>query len=208
MNTCYRYLFPITICFILLACGNRGASENKPVTISPSTSEKKDATPISGLDKSPMDMSYYPADYPKLKMTNSVEEPLVARIIYSRPKKDGRIIFGEVVKYGSAWRLGANEATEIEFFKTVRIKNQVVEKGRYIMYCIPQSDQWTLILNNDLYTWGLKIDSTKDVHKFTIPIEKTNYPFEYFTMEFQKSPPHMQLAMTWDSVKAVLPINY
>ncbi len=57
--------------------------------------------------------------------------------------------------------LGANEATEIEFFRDVVIDQQKVEKGRYVLYFIPYEDKWTLVLNNDLFTWGLKIDSTK-----------------------------------------------
>src|SRR5678810_710894 len=65
------------------------------------------------VDKSPMDVSYYPNNYPILKIQNKATEPLVARILYSRPQKQGRKIFGELVEYGKVWRLGANEATEI-----------------------------------------------------------------------------------------------
>jgi hypothetical protein len=88
------------------------------------------------------------------------------------------------------------------------IENQKVEKGRYVFYCIPFEDKWTLVLNTDLFTWGLKIDSTKDVHKFTIPINKTNYPFEVFTMEFETAGKGAELVMEWDSVRATLPISY
>lgn len=161
-----------------------------------------------GLDKSPMDMSYYPVDYPVLKMSGNVTEPLVARVIYSRPQKNNRIIFGNLIKYGSVWRLGANEATEIEFFKDVVINNKKVPKGRYVIYCIPQENSWTLVLNDDLYTWGLKIDSSKDEYKFEIPVARTRFPYEVFTMEFEKAAKGMQLNMEWDSVKASLPINW
>ena len=73
------------------------------------------------VDKSPVDISYYPANYPVLKIQDKITEPLAARVIYSRPKKEGRVIFGELVEYGKVWRLGANEATEIEFFKPVKM---------------------------------------------------------------------------------------
>lgn len=43
--------------------------------------------PYSSLDLSPMDMIYYPANYPLLKMTNTDSLPLIARVIYSRPHK-------------------------------------------------------------------------------------------------------------------------
>src|SRR6476660_1820592 len=72
-------------------------------------------------DKSPMDMCYYPANYPILKIQNKIAEPPVCRIVYSRPFKNGRTVYGELVEYGKVWRLGANEATEIELFKDAKI---------------------------------------------------------------------------------------
>ena len=45
------------------------------------------------LDKSPMDMSYAPQNYPILKMNGKIADQPVARIIYGRPQKAGRTIF-------------------------------------------------------------------------------------------------------------------
>ena len=194
----------------ITACQEEATPANK-VTISPTpttTTNQAEVTFPNGLDKSPMDMSYYPVDYPKLKMSGHVREPLIARVIYSRPQKNGRLIFGDVLKYGAIWRLGANEATEIEFFKDVTIRNKTVSKGRYVLYCIPFEDRWKLVFNNDLYTWGLKIDSTKDVYSFEMPVAKTSYPFEVFTMEFEKADKGMHLVLEWDSIRATLPILY
>ena len=193
-----------------IGCDGPSTAGSNSVTINPNEQTnqptEKDMSP--GLDKSPMDMSYYPVDYSKLKMTGAITEPPVARVIYSRPQKNGRTIFGDLIKYGQVWRLGANEATEIEFFRDVDITGKKVTKGRYVIYCIPQENNWTLILNTDLYTWGLKIDSTKDVYKFSIPVAKTRFPYELFTMEFEKANKGMQLDMEWDSVKASLPITW
>ena len=205
-----NWLLLFCCCSALFACEDKTKTTSNEVTVNPSPTPGSQAEKFAslGMDKSPMDMSYYPVDYPKLKMSGNVSEPLVARVIYSRPQKDGRIIFGNVLKYGTIWRLGANEATEIEFFKDVSINNQKVAKGRYVLYCIPYEDKWTLILNSDLFTWGLKIDSTKDVYKFDVPVSKTNTPFEVFSMDFAKADPGMQLIMGWDSVRAELPIKY
>ena len=160
------------------------------------------------IDKSPLDMSYYPDEYPKLKMSGQAKEPVVARVIYSRPKKEGRTIFGNVLKYGARWRLGANEASEIEFFKDVTIQKRQVKQNRYVIYCVPYEDRWTIILNSDLFTWGLKIDSSKDVYKFDIPVSKAPYPMEYFTMGFEKTDTSVNLVMSWDAVKTSLPFSY
>src|SRR5579875_1407557 len=89
---------------------------------------------LPGLDKSPMDMVYFPNNYPVLKIQGKATDPLIARIIYSRPQRNNRPIFGDLVKYGEVWRLGANEATEIEFFKDVNIGGKKVAKGRYTLY--------------------------------------------------------------------------
>lgn len=198
-------LLSVAVCCLVAACEQNKNPNGNQVTVNPPSGPPKDLP--NGLDKSPMDMTYYPENYPILRMQHKDVQPLTARVIYSRPQKNGRVIFGSLVEYGKPWRLGANEATEIEFFRDVTIQQKKVPRGRYVLYCVPFQDKWVLKLNTDLNTWGLQIDSTKDVFKFEIPISKTNYPFEYFTMEFEPAQPGLQLAMMWDSVRAVLPIN-
>src|SRR6201986_3349329 len=106
----------------------------------------------STLDNLPLDMSYYPVDYPVLKIKDKVNEPLIARVVYSRPQKRGRKLFGDLVAYGQVWRLGANEATEIEFFRDVKIDNKTVKKGRYTLYALVNEDSWVLIFNKETDT--------------------------------------------------------
>src|ERR1700742_462508 len=99
-------------------------------------------TTTSTLDNSPLDISYYPVDYPVLKIQDKVSEPLIARVVYSRPQKKGRKLFGELVTYGQVWRLGANEATEIEFFRDVKVNGKQLKKGRYTLYALVDTDSW------------------------------------------------------------------
>ncbi|MHB1923002.1 MAG: DUF2911 domain-containing protein, partial [Chitinophagaceae bacterium] len=87
------------------------------------------------LDVSPMDMSYYPPNYPATKL-RADPGPLVARIIYSRPQKKGRVIFGQLEPFGKVDRLGANEADEIDFFAPVKIAGHMIKPGRYTLYAI------------------------------------------------------------------------
>lgn len=203
-----RSAIVLFIGILYLSCNQKPepVPSNSPASASPGINQEPTIT--VNIDKSPLDISYYPVDYPQLKMSGNAKEPVVARVIYSRPKKDGRIIFGNVLKYGSKWRLGANEASEIEFFKDVTIQNKLIRKNRYVIYCIPYENKWTIILNNDLFTWGLKIDSTLDLHKFDIPVSKSQYAMEYFTMEFEKQDTGIRLVMAWDTVKTMLPISY
>ncbi len=145
------------------------------------------AQKLPSVDKSPMDMAYYPISYPVLKIQNKLTEPLAMRVIYSRPQLNGRKVFGDLQKLGEVWRLGANEATEIEFFKDVTINNKKVKKGRYTLYCIPYNDKWTIIVNKETDVWGaFKYDSAKDVVRMDVPVIK-NESTEAMTMLFEKS---------------------
>ncbi|HEY0677345.1 MAG TPA: DUF2911 domain-containing protein [Chitinophagaceae bacterium] len=163
---------------------------------------------FSTIDKSPMDVSYYPVNYPILKIQDRATEALVARIVFSRPQKSGRTVFGELVEYGKLWRLGANEATEIEFFKDVKIGGKKVKKGRYTMYALVNTDKWTMILNSDTDTWGaFKYDPKKDIVRVDVPVQKNTETLEAFGMVFEKSNGNFNLVAGWDDVIVRLPIS-
>lgn len=164
---------------------------------------------LSPLDKSPMDMVYFPANYPVLKIQDKVTEPLAARIIYSRPQKDNRIVFGDLIEYNKVWRLGANEATEIEFYKDVKIGGKKLIKGRYTLYAIPTPTLWTIIFNKDTDIWGaFKYEEKKDVLRTTLPVQKNTTPVEAFTMNFIKTVNGANLTIAWDDASVTLPIAF
>ena len=74
------------------------------------------AQKFSELDKSPLDIAMY---------RGQDKAPRV-RVIYSRPQKKGRDVFAKkdgLEKYGDVWRTGANESTEIKFYKDMIMEN-------------------------------------------------------------------------------------
>lgn len=161
------------------------------------------------LDRSPMDISYYPNNYPILKMKGQVTEEPYIRLIYSRPQKKGREIFGGEVKYNEVWRIGANETTEIEFFRNVKIGGKKIPKGRYSLFCIPSPSKWTIIVNKDMYTWGsFTYKSDKDVVRIDVPVQKNNEEVEALTMYFEQAKDGANLIMLWDDLKVALPISF
>ena len=209
--SCNLYNIGILLfCLMLCACNTHSTSQETAAvtdtTILP-VPRQENGNSFYMLDKSPMDIIYFPPEYPKLKMMGKATQGPVFRVMYSRPQKNGREIFGTVVKYGEHWRLGANEATEIEFFKDVIIQQKKIHKGRYVLYCIPQPTEWTLILNSDLYSWGLKIDDQKDIFKFTVPASHVTGTIEAFTMETEETGDGALLWIGWDDTKVSLPIQ-
>ncbi len=165
-------------------------------------------TKASPLDQSPLDMAYFPHDYTVLKSQDKIKEAPVTRILYSRPQKNNRKVFGELIEYNTIWRLGANEATEIEFFKDVKLGSSKVPKGRYTLYAIPDSTQWTIIINKDTDVWGaFKYDEKKDVARLNVPVIKTNEPVEVFTIDFTQKGKTLFLNIAWDDVSVAIPFN-
>ena len=163
---------------------------------------------IPAIDKSPMDMCTYPASYPLLKIQDKAKEPLVARVIYSRPLKNNRIIFGDLLEYNKVWRFGANENTEIEFFKDVIINKTKIKKGKYSIFAIPTLDKWTIILNTDLNSWGaFKYEAIKDVLRVEVPVQKTSEIAEAFYIYLDKMQNGFSMNAGWDDVKITLPIS-
>lgn len=161
----------------------------------------------SELDKSPLDVCYFPPNYPILKMSGKTAAPPVARVIYSRPQKKGRTIFGGEVKYNEVWRIGANESTEVEFFRNVTLGNKKVMKGRYTMYCVPTETKWTFIFNKDLYTWGsFNYRTENDVIRIDAPVQKSTEEVEALTIYFDNNGSNKFVVM-WDSSMAALPIS-
>lgn len=167
-------------------------------------------TTLPPLDKSPMDMCYYPVDYPILKIQHKLEDPLIARVIYGRPQKNDRNIFGDLVPYDMVWRVGANEATEIEFYRDVKIDGKKLSKGRYTLYAIPSTSKWTFILNKETDTWGaFGYDAKKDVMRVSEDIKTSPDIIDIFTICFDgKEKNKTNLMVCWDNEQVRLPISW
>ena len=167
---------------------------------------------LSGEDASPMDLVQYPN---MSRLRNFVEEEELeanepqVRVVYSRPRKKGRAIFGELVKYGEMWRLGANETTEITFFNDVTIGGQNVKAGRYGLFAIPREGEWEFILHKNTQSWGVPNHDPEDnVLTLKAATEKTPNTLEALSMTFvERGAKQVDLVVGWDNRMARLPIT-
>ena len=178
------------------------------IILSASTHSFAQKDSIPPIDKSPMDMSYCPPFYPIHKAQDRIVEPLVARVVYSRPGKNNRQIFGKLVEYGKIWRLGANEATEIEFYKDVMVQKTKIKKGKYTLYAIPEERTCTLIFNKETDTWGAFLyDEKKDLLRVNLPVQLPEQTLENFTIYFSLNGSDAKLFFGWDNYSFTLPIS-
>lgn len=165
------------------------------------------------LDKSPMDRAYYPSNTAKRTFIKSESKQAAAqpkiRVTYSRPAKKDREVFGKLLKYNEAWRIGANESTEILFMTDVVFGGTSIKAGRYSLIAIPTENEWVLKLNTELDGWGnYGYDATKDVASITSPVKKDNKEIENLSIAlYEVTAGTVHLKIGWDTSSAEFPIE-
>jgi hypothetical protein len=157
------------------------------------------AQKFSDIDKSPHDISYFKAKR---------NAPPVIKVLYGRPQKKGRRIFGNLVPYDKVWRTGANEATEITFFKDVKLGDQDIKAGTYSLFTIPNKNSWTIIINSDTDVWGsYYYDQDKDVARLDVPVTKIDV-IEFFSIAFSKETKGTRMILAWDNISVAVPFSF
>ncbi|MCB0473160.1 MAG: DUF2911 domain-containing protein, partial [Flavobacteriaceae bacterium] len=157
------------------------------------------AQSFRGLDEAPHDIVY-------LRESQAVM-PLV-KVLYGRPKKAEGMVFGEQVPYGKIWRTGADEATEIRFYKAVQFGDVKVPAGTYVLYTIPGADEWEVILNSKLDVLGaFQYDPVFDVAHIRVPVSKAEV-LENFSIAFKDKGITDNMVLGWGSTRVSIPLVF
>ncbi len=83
-------------------------------------------------------------------------------IEYYRPVARGRTPFPDIVHWGRMWTPGANWATTLDIDKPIHLNGNVVPKGKYSVWMIPEPDEWTVILSRDVRRFHTQPPSSSD----------------------------------------------
>ena len=155
------------------------------------------AQKMPGLDASPHDIAYFKSD-----------NQAVVKVLYGRPQKNGREIFGKLIPYDKVWRTGANETTEVKFYRDLKVGGESVKAGTYALYTIPGASTWSIILNSGLDTWGAyQHDTSKDVLTVEVPSGSTANTVEVFTIAFKEVENGCHMVLAWDDTQVEVPIE-
>lgn len=168
-------------------------------------------------DPSIMDASYYPsraafAAFEKTDEGKKALEPKL-RVVYSRPAKKGRKIFGELQKFGEMWRVGANESTELMVYADVKVGGKTLKAGeRYSVHAMVNEKEWTIYFSSMLDGWGSYAfqgnpDATT-VAKITVPTAKTPNEVELLGIFFEKTDKGADMIIGWDDTMARVPFEF
>jgi hypothetical protein len=164
-------------------------------------SEVAHSQKLPGLDPSPADIAY-------LRQNGRGTAPVI-KVTYGRPSKKGRTMLGGTEAFGKVWRLGANESTEAKLYKDVTFGDKQIPAGTYTLYAIPTKDEWTIIFNSKLDTWGAyEYDETKDVARIKVPAGKADSEVEAFTIAFDGANGTGTMALAWENTLVKIPLKF
>ena len=95
------------------------------------------------------------------------------KISYHSPGVRGRVIWGGLVPYGEVWVTGAHDATALEITRDFVIAGKKVPAGKYAIFTIPGTKEWTVILNSKWQQHlASEYDQKEDVVRFNVKPKK------------------------------------
>ncbi len=140
---------------------------------------------------------------------------------YSRPKVNGRQVWGALVPYGwnvqafgtgnsAPWRAGANENTVIKLSHPARVEGQVVPAGSYgLFFVINQDNTGEVILSRDYRSWGsFFYDQKQDQLRAKIQL-RDNANTEALTYDFGNMTKNgAELVLNWEKKQFPVKIEF
>lgn len=109
---------------------------------------------------------------------------------YSKDPKTGEIrkIWGGLVPFGKAWRLGADEATLLLTQMPIAFGETTIPAGAYTLYLVPMEDGTAkLAFSSKVGGWGVPVDESSDVARVDGKKEATPSQVDQFTMSISKA---------------------
>jgi len=113
------------------------------------------------------------------------------------------------VPFDSIWRAGANNATQIELDKDVKIDGNKLAAGKYSIYMIPTVEKWIVIFSSQTGQAGMNHDgsSTLDLNKIVLKGLASTKPSKEFKESLSYSINEKGMVLSWEKLDVVLPIK-
>jgi len=128
-------------------------------------------------------------------------------INYSRPSKNDRVIFGDLVPMDEMWRTGANKNTILSTDKMMLFGKDTLQPGSYAIFTKPMKSGWEVYFYTDTENWGTPEawDAAKVAVKTMATVKTMADVTESFTISVENlSGTGANLVFSWDKTKAVV----
>ena len=127
------------------------------------------------------------------------------KIEYSRPSKNERTVFGNVVAFDEIWRTGANENTKFTTSDFLVFGTDTLKAGSYAIYTKPSKENWEILFYKETTNWGNpeKWDDSKVALKTKAKVTSLANQVETFSISLENLETNSAtLNFTWDKTEA------
>ena len=129
------------------------------------------------------------------------------------PRKGGepRKIWGGLVPYGKADRLGADEATTFVNEHPIEIGGKMLPSGAYTLYIVPsETGASKLAFSKHIAKWGVPVDESQDVVRVDLKKETLSENVPQLTIEIENTPARSMnglLKIKWENTQFSAPFT-
>lgn len=118
-------------------------------------------------------------------------------INYGRPELKGRDVM-KMAPAGTVWRMGMNEATEIETAATMKFPNLTIKPGKYTIWAKKVSEsEWLLIFNKKTGQWGTEYDAKSDIGSTPLTLGQSASPVEVMVIDLSSKDKEGTFKLSW-----------
>ena len=146
---------------------------------------------------------------PPATVTGTLKSGVNITIKYSSPSVRDRKIWGGLVPFDSIWRAGANDATQIEMDKEVKIGGKKLAAGKYSIYMIPTTKKWEVIFSSQTGQPGMNHDgsTTLDIKKEVLRGQASAKKSKEFKEALVYTINEKGMVLSWENLDVILPIK-
>jgi hypothetical protein len=145
--------------------------------------------------------------------TSAVIDGNRVTLTYGRPyskdpkKGDIRKIWGGLVPFGKAWRLGADEATLLLTQKPIVFGETTIPPGAYTLYMIPEEGGGKLAFNKEVGQWGVPVDEKHDLARVDLKKDALEPAVDQLGMAVEKGASGGVIKIMWEGAQYSVPFT-
>lgn len=146
---------------------------------------------------------------------SSVIEGNRVTITYGRPftkdprSGEDRTVWGGLVPFGKAWRMGADEATTLITQQPLAFGETTLPAGAYTLYFVPAEDGTAkLAFSSNLGGWGVPVNESKDVARVDAAKSELTESVDQFTIAIEKGEAaNGTIKISWEKTAYAVPFT-
>jgi len=123
------------------------------------------------------------------------------KVTYGRPRMQGRDMLG-MARVGNVWRLGMDEATEIETTGILTVGGKDVRAGKYTLWAKKTGEnQWTLNFHPQTGVWGQPELTSGYVAEMPLTMAKAPAAAEQLTISLADRAGSAAITIQWGTAQ-------